>query len=122
MLVVNEQQDKENQFSKSDGDTESKMSFKINKDLINTMTTTTTEANSTKKVNIKISGSQNSLFKRENSMPLKTIIQPDHSSTGTSGTQIQNEVSSIVQDVPSIKFRDVVFAKKFGSSPYDSDR
>jgi hypothetical protein len=26
------------------------------------------------------------------------------------------------RDVPDIKFRDVVLAKKFGSSPYDSDR
>lgn len=26
------------------------------------------------------------------------------------------------QDVPSIRFRDVVLAKKFGRSPYDNDR
>lgn len=29
---------------------------------------------------------------------------------------------SHMDDIPTVKFRDVVIAKKFGSSPYDSDR
>lgn len=139
MLAENQQQ-QENKFSKNDGDTDSKLSFKINSDLINNMANKATPTvagvnnnTSTNKVNIKLSSSQNSL-RRENSM--KQIIQQEQSSSGgigggggggdvstsTAGTPIQNDLSSLVQDVPSIKFRDVVFAKKFGSSPYDSDR
>jgi hypothetical protein len=34
----------------------------------------------------------------------------------------KQSIGSFVHDVPNIKFRDVVLAKKFGSSPYDSDR
>jgi hypothetical protein len=34
----------------------------------------------------------------------------------------QDEFQNDMNDVPNIKFRDVVLAKKFGSSPYDSDR
>ena len=136
MLAENQQQ-QENKFSKNDGDADSKLSFKINSDLIinmaNKATPTVAGVNNnttTNKVNIKLSSSQNSL-RRENSM--KQIIQQEQSSSGgiggggdvstsTAGTPIQNDLSSLVQDVPSIKFRDVVFAKKFGSSPYDSDR
>lgn len=36
--------------------------------------------------------------------------------------QFESQQQYYLQEVPRIKFRDVVLAKKFGSSPYDSDR
>ena len=36
--------------------------------------------------------------------------------------QASNEQIDQEKEVPVIRFRDVVFAKKFGSSPYDNDR
>ncbi len=30
--------------------------------------------------------------------------------------------SSINENIPALKFRDLIIAKKFGSSPYDNDR
>ena len=50
------------------------------------------------------------------------LVAVKNSSRRTSNDEEQAEERLLLQAVPSIKFRDVVFTKKFGSSPYDADR
>lgn len=50
-----------------------------------------------------------------------------HFPVNSSQLQLQQPIDepailNALNEVPNIKFRDVVLAKKFGSSPYDSDR
>ncbi len=54
-------------------------------------------------------------------------LSPQDTKKGSTSSQQQQQQQQPYEplfghEVPNIKFRDVVLAKKFGSSPYDSDR
>lgn len=56
------------------------------------------------------------------SVPTQQDQEPEPQQENENFENEEAQVQDHTQDIPDLQFRDVIITKKFGASPYDSDR